>query len=76
MNELEVKQLKVGDFVEEWDYNTIGEICNGVWKNVGISNIKEGNGLYIKWDDGDWSKIGFEYIDWSKIKKCDHGFYT
>jgi len=91
MNELETKNtpiyirmrekdsFKVGDFVEEdyGNYNPIiGQVCYGEWTNVGICDIKKGNGFYIKWDDGDWSMIGFEYVDWSKIKKCDHGFYT
>lgn len=64
----EFESLKVGDLIWDNDFNTLGEICHGPWTNVGIFNTRRGNGMYVHWDDGDHSCVGFDLITDEEIK--------
>lgn len=71
MNRQEFNNLRVGQWVVDREYNTYGEVKEGPWKNVGILNVKTGNGKYIVWDDGDMSEVGVELHTDEEIEKFE-----
>ena len=79
MTEEEYRNLQVGDFIEDTTFHDcIGQVCEGKWTNVGITKTNNGEGCYIRWDDGDWSMVGMDMHTEDEIKnfiKAD-GYYT
>lgn len=63
--------LTVGQEIYDREYNTYGEIKEGTWRNIGISSIRDGTGVYIVWDDGDRSCVGLELHSDEEIEKFE-----
>ncbi len=71
--------LKAGDMILHLEYNFTGTVKEGHWVNVGITSRREGDGLYVCWDDGDKSCVPIERLDENKyrlIPKEEERFYT
>lgn len=57
----EFQNLKAGNYVIDHVLNVDGHVLYGKWQNWATG--QSGEGLYIKWNDGDNSQVGMTLHD-------------
>jgi hypothetical protein len=71
--------FKSGDMILSLKYNYTGTVKEGHWINVGITSRREGDGLYVCWDDGDRSCVPIESLkegEYKLIPKEEERYYS
>ena len=70
MNREQFNNLQPGQEVVDREFNVYGSVMKGEWSNCLNHNLF-GNGIYIKWDDGDGSEVGLEHHNDEEIDKFE-----